>query len=261
VIFLKLGGSLITDKSEPETVREDILHQAASEIAGFMKENPTEKLLLGHGSGSFGHFYAAKYNTHLGASSQEEWDGFSEVWSSANKLNLIVMEALKNAGVHAVRFAPSSSAVTKDGRIHSMEIDPIVRCLAAGLLPVVHGDVAFDSELGSTIVSTEEVFRFLAQSLGPKRILLAGIEAGVFQDYTHNKRLIPEITPAYSSGIDLRGSEATDVTGGMHDKVSVALGLTQEYPDIQIHIFSGTKPGAIYNALSGKPGGTVIYNP
>ena len=261
MIFLKLGGSLITDKSESETVREDILHRTASEIAAFMKEIPTEKILLGHGSGSFGHFYAAKYNTHLGASSQEEWFGFSEVWSSANKLNCSVMDALKNAGVHAVRFAPSSSAITKNGKIQSMEIEPIVSCLAAGLLPVVHGDVAFDNELGSTIISTEKVFSFLAQSLNPERILLAGIEAGVYEDYTHKKRLIPEITPDCRSEIDLRGSEATDVTGGMYDKVSVALNLTQEYPDIQIHIFSGRKSGAIYEALSGKPGGTIIHNP
>ncbi|MBN1265404.1 MAG: isopentenyl phosphate kinase family protein [Anaerolineales bacterium] len=261
MIFLKLGGSLITDKAEPETVRESILHQVAGEIAAFLKENPSERLLLGHGSGSFGHFHASKYNTHLGATSSEEWHGFSEVWASANKLNTIVMETLRNAGVPAVRFSPSSTVVAENGRIASMEIEPILHCLNAGLLPVVHGDTAFDRKQGATILSTEAVFLFLAGQLKPDRILLAGIESGVYQQYTDRKLLLSEITPSKAAEIDLRGSEATDVTGGMLDKVSTALELLKKYPWIQIHIFSGVEPGAVYKALTGEPGGTRISQP
>lgn len=40
--------------------------------------------------------------------------------------------------------------------------------LSAGVVPVVHGDVAFDQELGGTVASTEEIFAFLARDMAPR---------------------------------------------------------------------------------------------
>jgi isopentenyl phosphate kinase len=260
MIFLKLGGSLITDKSEPETVRHDVLQRTAAELFRFVNSNPSEKLILGHGSGSFGHHHAAKYQTQLGAHSEEEWRGFSEVWSSANRLNVQVMDALREAGVPALRFAPSSAAVAANGRIGTMCIEPILHSLDAGLLPVVHGDVAFDSSQGATILSTEEIFRFLASFLHPTHILLAGIDAGVYGSYADKTSLLDELTPDLVNRIHLGRSQATDVTGGMRDKVTTAFELLKEFPNLQIFIFSGLEPGSIERALGGSPGGTKIYS-
>ena len=53
--FLKLGGSLITDKSRPQTARLDVLERLASEIAQAYHKHPDLSLVIGHGSGSFGH--------------------------------------------------------------------------------------------------------------------------------------------------------------------------------------------------------------
>jgi isopentenyl phosphate kinase len=61
--FLKLGGSLITDKDLPYTPRLDKLTRLAQEIkAALFSDRLTGtqkqmglKLILGHGSGSFGH--------------------------------------------------------------------------------------------------------------------------------------------------------------------------------------------------------------
>ncbi len=61
------------------------------------------------------------------------------------------------------------------------------------MLPVVHGDVAFDEALGGTILSTEDVFAFLAEHLSPTRILLAGIEAGVWEDFPARTKLVKQI--------------------------------------------------------------------
>jgi isopentenyl phosphate kinase len=115
MIFLKLGGSLITDKSQPEIPRVRVIRQLAEEILQSLVENPETPLLVGHGSGSFGHQAAAKYGTHKGASSVEDWIGFTEVWASAQQLNLIVMAALRRVGVAALSFPPSASALCEDG--------------------------------------------------------------------------------------------------------------------------------------------------
>ncbi len=100
-------------------------------------------------------------------------------------------------------------------------LPPSRQALENGLLPVVHGDVAFDSVRGGTIVSTEDIFKYLAVQLHPKRVLIAGIEAGVWADYPACTRIIERITPDNLDEIlpALGGSAATDVTGGMASKV------------------------------------------
>ena len=66
VVFLKLGGSLITDKERYQTPRPAVIERAAAEIAAALAARPDLRLLLGHGSGSFGHFEAAKYGVPRG---------------------------------------------------------------------------------------------------------------------------------------------------------------------------------------------------
>jgi len=65
LIFLKLGGSLITEKSVRETVRREVIERAAREVKEALEEG-SFGLLLGHGSGSFGHYPARKYGVHKG---------------------------------------------------------------------------------------------------------------------------------------------------------------------------------------------------
>ena len=55
LVFLKLGGSLITDKTQPYTVRPDKLADLAAQINRSLQTQPSLRLILGHGSGSFGH--------------------------------------------------------------------------------------------------------------------------------------------------------------------------------------------------------------
>lgn len=260
MIFLKLGGSLITDKALPETVREETLARLAGEIREARAARPGLRLLLGHGAGSFGHRAAAKYGTHHGAASRHDWHGFAEVWHAAQRLHRQVMDALHAEAIPAVSFPPSASAVCVAGEIQTMAAGPIRHALDAGLLPVVFGDVAFDLAQGSTIVSTERVFAFLAGPLRPSRLLLAGIEAGVFADFPQRSRLMPEINEALLDSISLQGAPETDVTGGMAAKVRDALGMMHALPNLEVHIFSGDVPGAVREALLGASPGTRLVH-
>jgi len=66
LVFCKLGGSIITDKRHTSTARPDVIERLAREIAQAVKDRPALRLLLGHGSGSFGHVVAKKYHVHQG---------------------------------------------------------------------------------------------------------------------------------------------------------------------------------------------------
>lgn len=258
--FLKLGGSLITDKAQPRTPRLDVLVRLASEIAAARTKNPKMCLLLGHGSGSFGHVSGRKHGTRQGVHTATQWRGFIEVWRDAGALNRLVMDALLDAGLPAIAFPPSSSVLAEDGRVKTWDLRPLQSALDAGLIPVVFGDTVFDSQRGGTILSTEDLFAHLALVLWPKRILLAGIESGVWADYPACTRLFPEITPATLPEIEavLSGAATTDVTGGMASKVRQSLALVEAIPALETCIFSGIENGAVARALGGDQVGTTI---
>lgn len=259
LVFLKLGGSMITYKDRPSSVRSEVLLQAASEIAAARAEDPDLRLLLGHGSGSFGHYPAKAYGTRSGVRSDAQWSGFIEVWQQAAALNRLVMGALANAGIHAIAFPPSASTTANDGRITAWNLQPIQAALEAGIVPVVFGDVAFDTVLNGTILSTEDLFVHLAIALKPRRILLAGDEQGVLANYPSDPQLIPHITPANFAALagSISGAVAPDVTGGMAGKVQAMLDLVSDV-GFEIRIFSGLEPGNIASELSGTAHGTLL---
>lgn len=246
--FIKLGGSLITDKSGTETARPEAIKRLAGEIAGALAEQPDMALLTGHGSGSYGHVLADQYQTHLGARSREDWRGFVMVGHSAGKLNQVVLKALISEDIPALRCQPSASAICAGGVIKSLAVEPARLALQAGLVPLVYGDVAFDMEKGGTIISTEQIFDYLAQHLHPARILLAGNYEGVLDQ---DGVIIPKITPETLPGLAdaLGGSAETDVTGGMAAKVRGMLDLCQRLPGLEIQIFSGEIPGNVFESL------------
>ncbi len=259
-VFLKLGGSLITDKDKPYTPRLDKLKELALEIKTVLDSTPDLLLILGHGSGSFGHTAAKKHGTRNGVQTTEQWHGFAEVRFQAAELNRYVMEALINAGVAAIPFSPSASMVSDNRKVTHYNIVAIRRSLEAHLLPVVHGDVAFDESLGGTILSTEDVFSFLAEQFPPSRILLAGIEAGVWEDFPARTKLVSEIqlSDYEKMRAGIGGSASTDVTGGMKAKVEEMLELIQKNKKLTVQIFSAEENGYLTRALKGENVGTLL---
>ncbi len=261
LVFLKLGGSLITDKQQPYTPRLQVLQRLAQEIAEARAENPGLRLLVGHGAGSFGHVPAKRYGTRQGVHTPEEWLGFAEVWKEEATLNRLVVDALLGAKLPVISLSPCASVTAEDGRVAIWELYPIRAALQAGLLPLICGDVIFDRQRGGTILSTEDLFEHLARHLHPQRILLAGIEEGVWRDFPACTELVREITPAdiRQGRLQLGGSNAPDVTGGMESKVRQSLALVQEIPQLEILIFNGEPAGAVRRALSGENLGTRIH--
>lgn len=258
MIFLKLGGSLITDKSQRETAQIGILQRLAKEIFEARRAKPEMALLIGHGSGSFGHAAAAEFSVYGGIKTEDEWHGAREVWVAANRLHRIVMDTLLEADLPVFSFPPSAMAVSDLGEIAQLHVEPIRRALKAGQVPVVQGDIVFDRGQGAAILSTEKVLAHLAAELKPERILLAGIEEGVFEEYPARERVMPEITADQAEMIQLEGAEATDVTGGMAHKVEQALALAASMPEVDVRIFSGASPGNLQGALLGYELGTRV---
>jgi isopentenyl phosphate kinase len=262
LIFLKLGGSLITDKSTPFTERRDVIRSLASEIREALVETGS-RLLLGHGSGSYAHTPAAMYRTHQGLVSRDSVEGWARVQDAASRLNRIVLAALLEAGVYAVSVQPSAAAVARKGRIVSWDTFIIEYLLENGITPVVYGDVVVDLQQGCSIVSTEEIFRFLSLRLRPSRVIVATDVDGVYTgdpkaDPSSRKLdLIDHSTFERVFGY-LRRPGGFDVTGGMAAKVSTLLEICEQ-TGAECEIIGGRKRGNVAQAMKGVRGlGTII---
>ena len=252
LVFLKLGGSLITDKRRFETPRPAVISRVASEIKVALEARPDMQLVLGHGSGSFGHFVAERYKVIDG--NLKDWQGYVETSAAALRLNRIVADSLLAAGVPIVALQPSASARCHNGELTEMAIDPIVELLRHDLVPLVHGDVSLDDARGGTIISTEQIFIHLARSLRPQRIIMAGEVAGVFSGDPQRDtivRLVPEIAARNYDEVEhlLSTSFGVDVTGGMLGKVSALFGLATEQPNLAIRIITGRRSHLIERVL------------
>jgi isopentenyl phosphate kinase len=254
LIFLKLGGSLITDKSKPYTLRGEVISRLCREIHEARMESRSLSLLIGHGGGSFPHVSASKYQTHLGAIHKDSWEGFSKVQDDAAKLNRIIVSALIEAGENAISIQPSASCISREGRITEWYTKSIESALSKGVIPVPYGDVSFDDKKGFCIISTEEILRFLANKLNPKMVIMAGKVDGVLDG---KGRVIGEISRGNLHAVSklLMSSDGiADVTGGMVHKVKKSLDI-----GVPVEIINGMRPGFLKRALLGERGlGTII---
>jgi isopentenyl phosphate kinase len=272
LVLLKLGGSVITDKSRPFSAREDVICRLGREIREALDDRPDLRLILGHGSGSFGHVVAQKHRTQEGVVDGDEalrlksWLGFAETAAAAARLNRLVTDILLEAEVPVVSYQPAASARCRRGELMYLDTHPMKQVLNAGLVPLVYGDVAVDAVQGFTIISTEQIFDNVAREFQPARVILAGVVDGVYDaDPLTNPGAsrYAEITLDNweEVAMALGGSHAVDVTGGMFSKVRDMYHLVLAQPPLQVHIVSGEIPGRVLSALLGNDTeiGTLIY--
>jgi len=274
LVLLKLGGSLITDKTQPYTPRLDVMENLALQIKTALQSRPSLRIIIGHGAGSFGHVPASEYHTRDGLppratqlmhrerdeTEENYWKGFAEVWYQASALNRYVMKSLHKAEVRTMSISPASSVIASNGNVTIWEMTPIRMALSGGIVPVIHGDVVFDEVRGGTILSTEDLFMHLARALNPERLLLAGLEAGVWTDFPARTKLVEKITSRNFEEVKAGVGKAAgaDVTGGMESKVKQMLDLVQEVPEMTVQIFAGEGAGNLLRALTGETMGTMI---
>lgn len=261
LILVKLGGSLITDKTKPFTPRLGVIKRLAREIHE-VREEKEIKLIVGHGGGSFPHKPAKDYRTNDGIINKESYKGISIVQDAASQLNRIIVKSLIEAGENAVSVQPSAGFIADNGRIKEWYLEPIKEMLRHDLLPVPYGDVALDIKKGCCIISTEEILNYLARQLGSKRIILFGITDGVFDKDPNedpDARLIPEINSKNYEDVEryLSGSSGIDVTGGMLHRVNRMFELTKI--GVKAEIINGEKENYLKRSLLGERRlGTII---
>ena len=139
-VILKIGGSVITDKTGELSAKTEIINRVAEEI----KKADLKNLIIVHGGGSFGHPIAKKYSIKEGFKEERQKVGFAETHHVMTVLNGLFMDALIWHNIPAFSITPSSCILTKNGRITSFDDTIIKSLLKMKIMPVLYGDVIVD---------------------------------------------------------------------------------------------------------------------
>ena len=256
--IIKLGGSVITDKSNPLSAKRAAIRRLGKEI---IASNCSGKLIIAHGSGSFGHSVAKKYKTAEGYNDNKSVRGMVLTSDVAIAINRIVMEEFIKLGMVVKSFTPSSFLIAKDKKFFKGFIDPIRHTLKSDVIPIIFGDVVMDIKRGFCIFSAEKVIKYLVNNLSNEyNISLLIFCTDTDGVYNGKGKTIPAITKNnfkdVKKMIDKSGS--ADVTGGMIHKVEEGLKLAKKF-DLIVHIINGSRKGNLKLALgSNKVTGTTI---
>src|SRR3989304_4817410 len=155
ITLIKLGGSIITDKDRPMSVKSSRLTALVKQIRRAMKEKPGKQFIIGPGSGSFGHVPAKQYKTLDGFVNGQSRLGMAVVQDAAAQLNrLVVAECIKH-GIPAVTFAPSNTLIVDSRHEKENFFQLLESYLAKGMLPITYGDVVVDLKQGCTVCWTK----------------------------------------------------------------------------------------------------------
>ncbi|MDH5019885.1 isopentenyl phosphate kinase [Halobacterium rubrum] len=238
-VVLKLGGSVVTEKDQPETVAGDRLAALARAIAS----SDVSDIVVVHGGGSFGHPHAAEHGVSSTDATRDP-EAVRDIAAAMENLNSAVVGALADAGVAAVPVHPFSAGYRDADGDLELPTGHIAAMLEEGFVPVLHGDVLTTAGDGVTIVSGDDLVVSVTRGLDADRVGLCSTVPGVLDE---DGDVIPEITAFEDVGGALGGSDATDVTGGMAAKVRALLALGSPAfvfgPDALGDFFAGDDAG------------------
>lgn len=214
LVVVKLGGSLITDKERPFTLREDALEEASVKLAEVAE---SARLLVVHGGGSYGHYAVA-----LSTGSQLNLVVNVAYWMSL--LNLEVIAAMRKHGLPAVGLPTYAVAKLDEHGNCLLNLDLFKAFLHVGAIPVTYGGLARKGE-DLAIVSGDTLASELAIRLGASKLIFLMDVDGV---YTSDPRINPRSSFIKNFTRDdfesvRQGSRGLDVTGGIGLKLKEAL--------------------------------------
>jgi isopentenyl phosphate kinase len=244
VTVVKLGGSIISDKSVDYSFRGDVVTSLGRALA-----SSRERVVLVHGGGAFGHPVAKKYGLSSSRAKRSA-EGVSETRRAMFDLNQRVCASLQTAGLHPYTFSPYP-LLRAAGRRGAAWLDGL---LDSGLTPVTFGDVTHEAA-GFRIISGDTIAKELSRSLRARRCVFVMDVDGILDS---EGGLIETLDARGQKAMKMSGS--SDVTGGVMLKVREALGMASA--GTEVAFVSGFKAEEFAKALKQQRfHGTILRVP
>ncbi len=247
MILIKLGGSVITDKSQYKKFNQEQTSRLCREIASANKGT-----IIVHGAGSFGHVLAKQYQLNQGLQDFRQVPVVAQVQHDTRELSLLVTSELIKVGLPAVSVPPGSCFVMENGRLVVKDDEALKALAHIGVMPVMFGDVVADRRKGFAICSGDQAMEVLARKFKPSTIVFVSDVDGLYTSdpkKDENAKLIENVDRNMIDNID---SELTvaDVTGGIRGKIEEMLEMCGDSGECVL--LNGTVPGRLEAFLKGE---------
>jgi isopentenyl phosphate kinase len=182
---IKLGGSLLTDKSRPYEVRKSVIESTVRELKTCMDEELIESLVVVHGVGSIGHPPVLEHKLHQGYKGPEQFIPLSKTQRIVNEFRYMLTEEFQKVGLPVNLLHPSSMIVAEKMRFAKTSFEPLKGWLSLGMVPLLGGDLLYDTAMGFSVGSGDALAVELAKQLNAKRLIFAMDVPGIFDDNPH----------------------------------------------------------------------------
>tara|TARA_Y100000996_G_C22558879_1_gene656542 strand:- start:3073 stop:3915 length:843 start_codon:yes stop_codon:yes gene_type:complete len=258
-IVIKLGGGLITDKSQYKVVHEDRIDLVCGVISKLIESNA--KVILVHGAGSFGHLEAKKWNLATGYDEEiieQQRLAVKNVRNDMIELNNHVLNGLKKFNLSGISHPPSEWANDLGpkfkGDISILEIEN------KDIIQVTFGDVVdvLDKREFGILSGDDLMVRICKEIPGISHcIFLLGDTEGLLTKPPNEKG--SELIPLWSKEQEITGIHDSnqDVTGGIFLKAQSASEISQNVDNVWL--IDGRKPERILELVeTGNTIGTKV---
>ena len=254
-LVLKLGGSLITDKKIPYSMRNDTVKTASKEIKECLDRKLVDQMVIVHGVGSYGHPPVIEHQLYKGFIDPLQLMPISRTQSKVNQLREVLCTNLQDAGIPVNLFHTSSIASAKQGRIISMHLEAVKGFMKVGMVPMLGGDMVQDSVMGFCVGSGDQVATILTKELHATDLVFATDVPGVYDSdpkVNPEAKLMEELSLADLKHLSA-GDSKLDASGAMHGKLTNLEGIREELRDgLRTSIISMLEPGRLSRLLAGE---------
>jgi isopentenyl phosphate kinase len=255
VILLKLGGSFLTDKDKPKSIREDVVRKAVQQII-----EANEKLIIIHGGGSFGHPLAKKYLISAGYDEKipNQILGLTETHQAMNKFNSYVVDLFLERDFPVLSIQSSSIFMKNASNISIQSINVIETALDLNILPILYGDIILDKHGSFSILSGDQIIFELCENLKKyqiSKVIFTMETDGIYVKDDYNTkdgvRLAEELYVNELKSLNLANlGQKIDVTGGIKGKINAIERICQF--NIPVQLINGLKENYIYKSLKNQ---------
>jgi len=247
MILIKLGGSVITDKTTYRKFHEGTVRRLAREIL-----TSDEETIIVHGAGSFGHIYAKKFALNEGLKEKRQVEGVAKVMHDVRELDNLVVGVFNDEGLYAASVPPASNVVMKSKILFEMDMRPFDYLRKIGVTPITFGDVAMDQDVGVCVCSGDQLILGLAKHYKPDRVIFCSDVDGLYAadpNIDPDANLIEKIN-AHTLDTIPRTERVIDVSGSIYSKVEQMLKMAPHTKECII--INGNIGGRLADALAGK---------
>jgi isopentenyl phosphate kinase len=231
-LLIKLGGSIITDKSTPGSFRLQNVQDIAEILAEYRQSNPSTQIILVHGAGSFAHPFAKQYQLDGQWREETAW-GLCRTELAVRKLNVMITEVMQEFHVPLFSISTSSMTLLQGEKGYEVDINLLQCSLDKNLIPTLYGDVALGIRESYQVISGDVLIKDIASKLPNISIITIGDTAGV---YDKDGKTVSKINSENFEKIlkSVTGSKGIDVTGGMRQKLIELMGVAEHTQSITI---------------------------